>query len=142
MKIREIMTENPVTAGTNSALSEIGKLMEKWNIGCVPILENSKLVGVITDRDLVVKGVAVGMDLASHTAREIMSTDLHTVNPDTDTDLAANLMIENKIRRLPVIENNQLVGIVTLGDLAVTTHDAKTFGHVLEEVSTPIGPNR
>lgn len=114
--------------------------MEKCDVGCIPIVEDERLVGIITDRDIVVRGVAKGLDLTMHQAKEIMSTNLCIATPDMDAATASELMMSNKIRRLPVLDFDKLVGIVTLGDLAVTTGDTTQCGHILEEVSSPRGP--
>lgn len=140
MNISEIMTKQPITAKPDTSLQEIAAMMEKCDIGCVPIVEDSRLVGIITDRDLVVRAVARGMNLTTHQAREIMNTNLCIATPDMDVKAATEMMTTNKIRRLPILDYDKLVGIVSLGDLAVSTHDTQTCGHVLEEISTPIGP--
>ena len=137
MMIREIMTDDPITVKTDSTLYEVAKIMEENDIGCVPIVEDNQVVGMLTDRDLVVKAVSRGMDLGSHYVDDVMVRDIKTVDVETEAQVAADIMIENKIRRLPVTDNDRLIGILTLGDLAITTHDTDTCGHVLEEVCGP-----
>ncbi len=140
MQIKESMTKQVITADSDSSLKEVAAKMEKCDVGCIPIVEGDRLVGIITDRDIIIRGVAKGLDLTMHQAKEIMSTNLCIATPDMDDSTAAELMISNKIRRLPVLDFDKLVGIVTLGDLAVTTGDTTQCGHILEEVSSPRGP--
>jgi len=137
MIIREIMTDDPITVETDSTLYDVAKLMEENDIGCVPIVEDDRVVGMLTDRDLVVKAVSKGLDLASHYVDDVMIREVKTVDVETEAQIAADIMIENKIRRLPVTENDRLIGILTLGDLAISTHDSDACGHVLEEVCSP-----
>lgn len=137
MIIREIMTEEPITVETNSTLYEVAKLMEENDVGCIPVIEDDRVVGMLTDRDIIVKAVSRGLELNSHYVDDVMTREVKTVDVETDAQIAADLMIENKIRRLPVTENDRIIGILTLGDLATATHDTDTCGHVLEEVSMP-----
>jgi CBS domain-containing protein len=110
--------------------------MKEWNVGAVPIVDNQKLVGMITDRDIVLRCIAEKHP-ASSKVEEIMSKRLITVTPDSTTQEAAKIMAKNQIRRLPVVEGDQLVGIVSLGDFAVdelTDDQAKV---ALTEISEP-----
>lgn len=140
MEISKVMTTELVTAGPSSTLRDIAESMRKCDIGCMPIVEGQRLVGIVTDRDIVVRAVATGLDLSVHTASEVMSTQLITATQQMSAEAAARQMAAAKIRRLPVVDNGRLVGVVSLGDLAVETHDTATCGHTLEEVSSPRGP--
>ncbi len=137
MLIKEVMTDDPIAVETSATLFDVANLMDENDVGCVLVVEDDRVIGLLTDRDLIVKAVSKGLDLASHYVDDVMSRDIKVIDVETDTMIAADIMIENKIRRLPVTENGRLTGIVTLGDLAVTTRDTDTCGHILEEVSSP-----
>jgi len=143
VKISEIMTKNPETAQITDSIMDVASMMRDLNVGFMPIMDGDVLVGCVTDRDITVRSVAEGMDIANASVGEIMSTDLHVVSPDNDLDEAASIMEEFQIRRLPVIdENNRLVGVVSLGDIAVRTKNIEEAGEILEEISEPSRPER
>jgi CBS domain-containing protein len=142
MKINEIMTRNVEVVQPNSVLQEAAGKMKSLNVGSLPVCDNRKLLGIITDRDIAIRAVADGRDPASTKVSETMSPDLVYCFEDQDIKDAANLMERHQIRRLPILDRNQqLVGIVSLGDLAVETKN-KLSGEVLEEVSEPAKPRR
>lgn len=134
--IRDIMTDEVETCSLNDNIYEVAVKMKEWDVGVIPIVEEKRLVGIITDRDIVLRCIAEKTP-PSAKVEEIMSENLFTVTPDTTTQEAARLMAKEQIRRLPIVENGELVGIVALGDLAVrdlTDHQAKT---ALSEISEP-----
>lgn len=142
MKIREIMTTDLVTVPSSATIIEAARLMRDADIGDVLIQDANKLVGILTDRDVTCRAVAEGLDCAGTKVGDIMSKDLFTGMPDWDVDNASDLMAEEQIRRLPIMENGRLVGIVSLGDLAV---DAEPIAEgvacdALEEISKPAMP--
>jgi CBS domain-containing protein len=108
--------------------------MAHEDVGPVPIVEDGRLVGIVTDRDIVVRVVAEGRDPNATTVREIASTELVTVSPDDALDDALNRLAERQVRRLPVVEGDRLVGIVAQADIARLGEDKKT-GEVVEEIS-------
>lgn len=136
MKVREIMTaEGIATASLDTTLAEIAERMRDENVGAIPIVDDDdKLCGIITDRDIVVRAVAEGEDPGECTAEEILSEQLHTIDPDADIEDAADLMAEHQIRRLPVVEDEVVIGIISLGDLAVKSEEDEA-SDVLEDVS-------
>ena len=108
-------------------------------VGSLPVCENDRLVGMLTDRDIVVRAIADGCDTKTTTAREIMTPDIVYCFEDQDVQEAARLMEQNQIRRLVVLNRDKrLVGIVSLGDLAVETGDEHLTGKTLEKVSEPV----
>lgn len=117
--IREVMTENPSTVEASATLTEAANLMAKEDIGDVLVVENGELQGILTDRDIVVKGIAQGNSVDDTSVRECCSTDVATVAPDASLEDAIQLVKDKDIRRVPVVEDNKPVGIVSLGDLAV-----------------------
>ncbi len=136
MKVREIMTsEGLATASLDTTLAEIAMRMRDENVGAIPVVDDDdNLTGIITDRDIVVRGIAEGEDPNECTAEEILSEQLHTIHPDADLEDAADLMAEHQIRRLPVVEDEVIVGMISLGDLAVKS-DEDEASDVLEDVS-------
>jgi CBS domain-containing protein len=119
MKIREVMTSNPVTLDGSAPIMEAAKAMSQSDIGDVVVRKNGKLCGIVTDRDIVVRVLAAGKDPKTTNLESVCSRDMLTVSPDQDTSAAVKLMRERAIRRLPVVENNNLLGMISLGDLAV-----------------------
>ncbi|MBE0448507.1 MAG: CBS domain-containing protein [Actinobacteria bacterium] len=143
MKINEIMTKDPETAQVTDSIMDVASMMRDLNVGFMPIMDGDMLVGCVTDRDITIRAVAEGMDTANASVGEIMSTELHVVSPDTDLDDAAHIMEEFQIRRLPVVnENGNLVGVVSLGDIAVRTKELEEAGEILEVISEPSRPER
>ncbi len=136
MKIRDVMTPNPRTAELETTLEEIATMMKDEDVGVIPVLDGEELCGVVTDRDIVVRCIADGKTPAECTAEDIMSEELRTIDPESDVDEAGDIMSEAQIRRLPVVKNGKLVGMVSLGDIAVKAEDEEeTTAETLEEVS-------
>ncbi|MHB8840602.1 MAG: CBS domain-containing protein [Candidatus Aquicultor sp.] len=141
MNVSDIMTKNPESAQVTDSIMDVASMMRDINVGFMPILDGNILVGVSTDRDIVIRAVADGMDIENTSIGEIMSSDLHVVSPDTSLDEAANIMEEFKIRRLPVVDQDGLlVGVISLGDIAVRGQNIEEAGEVLEQVSEPSRP--
>lgn len=136
MKVRDIMTsEELATATLDTTLEEIAGMMKDENVGAIPILdEEDNLAGIITDRDIVVRAIAEGQDPTSCTAEEILSEQLHIIEPDADLEQAADLMARHKIRRLPVVEDRMIIGMISLGDISVKVED-ETAGEALGDIS-------
>lgn len=116
--VREIMTTDPVSLPAGSSLMDAARIMRDSNIGDVLVTESGGLHGIVTDRDIVVRGLAEGRDPASTTLAHCCSQDLVTVAPDDELGKVVQLVRGKAIRRLPVVEGGQPVGIVSLGDLA------------------------
>ncbi|WP_127534545.1 CBS domain-containing protein [Paenibacillus kobensis] len=116
--IRDIMSTNCVTATLLDNVYELAVLMKQFDIGFIPIVDGKKLIGVVTDRDLVVRGYA-DKNPGSTAVEEVMTKHLETIAPDATIEEAAKRMAASQIRRLPVVENGELVGVVAIGDLAV-----------------------
>jgi CBS domain-containing protein len=136
MKVRDIMTsEGLATATLDTTLAEIAERMRDENVGAIPIVdEEEKLAGIITDRDIVVRAIAEGEDPNECTAEEVLSEQLHTIDPDAELEDAADLMARHQIRRLPVVEDETVIGMISLGDLAVKSEEDEA-SDVLEDVS-------
>jgi CBS domain-containing protein len=136
MKVSDIMTsEGLATATLDTTLAEIAARMRDENVGAIPIVdEDDKLAGIITDRDIVVRGIAEGEDPDKCTAEDIIGEKLHTIHPHADIEEAAELMARHQIRRLPVVENSIIVGMISLGDIAVKSEEDEA-SVALEDIS-------
>ncbi|WP_066066417.1 CBS domain-containing protein [Neobacillus soli] len=133
-KIRDIMTDKVESCTLLDNVFEVALKMKELNVGAIPIIDKDKLVGMITDRDIVIRGVAEKHP-GSSKVEDIMSHDLITVSPDTTSKEAAKLMAEHQIRRLPVVENGELIGIVSLGDFAIRELTDDQAKEALTEIS-------
>lgn len=140
MKLRELMTQNVRTCRPDSPLTEVARIMSEVNCGFVPVVEGEKPVGVITDRDIVLRAVAQGRDVTSATAKDCMTTPVITATTEMDAHAAANLMANKQIRRLCCVEGDRLVGIVALGDLATERIHVNEAGEALSDISEPARP--
>ena len=134
MNIREVMTPNPQCVSPGDSIQNAARIMRDWDTGAVPVVDNGRPIGIVTDRDIVVRAVADGGRL-DRPVREIVTGDVVCVSPETSTHDAADLMSEHQVRRLPVVENDQVVGIVSLGDLAVKEAKDRRVGDTLEHIS-------
>jgi CBS domain-containing protein len=136
MKVSEVMTTDVESVQMNSTLEEVASIMKVENVGAVPVVdEDDDLVGIITDRDIVVRCVAEGKNPAETNVEEVLSHELETIEPDVDVEEAAQLMVDRQIRRLPVCEDGELVGMVSIGDLAVKTPGAQASTETLRDIS-------
>ena len=133
MNVRDVMTKNPRTVAPNDSIQRAATVMKEVDTGFVPIVENGKVVGVVTDRDIVVRAVAAGS--FDKPVSEIATRDLVFVAPGDSTREAEKLMSQRQIRRIAVDDNGQLVGIVSLGDLAVREGKDSRTGETLENIS-------
>jgi len=134
MKIRDVMTPNPRTVSPNDTIQAAARVMQTEDTGAVPVVNDGHLLAVLTDRDIVVRVVAEGGSLSTPVA-EIASKSVVTVTPEMSTREASELMSEHQIRRLPVVENDRLVGIVSIGDLAVKDGKDSRWGDTLQSIS-------
>jgi CBS domain-containing protein len=141
MNIRDIMTQNPRTVSPQDSIQAAARIMRDEDTGVVPIVDNGRPIGVVTDRDIVVRAVADGPQL-DRPVRDIASRGLVSVSPDMSTREAAELMAEHQVRRLPVVEGDRLVGIVSLGDLAVKEARDSRTGDTLQSISEGVKERR
>ena len=141
MKVRDIMTAEIATAALDTTLDEIATLMRDEDAGAIPIVDGDELQGLVTDRDIVLRCIAAGKDPAETSAEEVLSEELHTIEPNSSVEEAARLMAERQIRRLPVVESGRLVGMVSLGDIAVKSEEEKA-ADALENISEGVKATR
>lgn len=138
MKIEEIMTNVVRSIQPNSSVQEAAKLMRHHDVGVLPICDNNRIVGIVTDRDIAIRVVAEGIDAAQTPICRIMSADVVYCFDSDDVEDVARLMEAQQVRRLPILNMHlRLAGIVTLGDIAVRANKADLAGETLQEVSSP-----
>lgn len=133
MQINEVMTANPQSVASNDSLQDVAAKMEAGNFGSAPVLDGGALVGVVTDRDIAIRGVARGLT-PDQPVSEVMTADPVCVAPDCSVADAAKLMQERQIRRLYVTDGDQLAGVVSLGDVALQGSE-NLSGETLEQIS-------
>jgi CBS domain-containing protein len=134
MNIRDVMTPNPRTVSPGDSIQSAAAIMRDEDTGVVPIVDNGRAVGVVTDRDIVVRAVADGNQL-NQTVGQIATNAVVCATPDMSTREAAQLMSDHQVRRLPVVENERLIGIVSIGDLAVKEGKDGRTGDTLQAIS-------
>jgi CBS domain-containing protein len=134
--VRDAMTEDPRSIGKSVSVVEAARLMREQDIGSLPITDDEKLVGMITDRDITTRVVAEAADPKMTTVEDVYSRDLISVEPDKDLEEALRLMARHQVRRLPVVEDGRLVGIVAQADIALRENETKT-GELVEAISEP-----
>jgi CBS domain-containing protein len=141
MKISELMTPNPQTVRPRDTLQAAAQAMDELNVGALPVCENGRLVGLLTDRDIVVRATSAGQDPCTTTVGSVMTTTPHSLHPDALLQDAIQVMQQLQVRRLPVLDaEGMLVGIISLGDLAAAGTSAAA--EALENISVPAAPDR
>lgn len=139
IKCREIMSKNVSTANRDATLQEVAKILKDGDIGILPIIEEgtNKLVGLVTDRDIVVRAVADGKSVTETNVSDIMTTELFTAKPGDFAFQAVRTMGNKQVRRVPIVdENGVLQGIVSIADIALEMEDEKEIAETLEEISS------
>jgi CBS domain-containing protein len=135
-RVRDIMTANPSTVSEKDTVRDAARIMADQDTGVVPVVNGRRIVGLVTDRDIVVRLVAAGKDPASANVREAMTTSVRSVNEDASVDDALRMMSNAQVRRVPVVNgNDELVGIVSFGDIATETNRDSRVGQAIEEIS-------
>jgi CBS domain-containing protein len=138
MKIREVMTQPVIRISADETVEVAARTLAHYNIGALPVCgSDGRLQGLVTDRDLVTRCIAAGRNPGLTKVRQIMSGSVIGIPPDIDTKVAAEIMGTRQIRRLPVLENEKLCGMVSLGDLTGTQADA---GRALQQITDNIRP--
>ncbi|MGI6538780.1 MAG: CBS domain-containing protein [Caldicoprobacterales bacterium] len=141
MKVKDIMTTNVAALSPENTILDAAKSMQTHNIGCLPVCQtDGKVIGILTDRDIVVKNLANDGDPKTTMVKDVMTKNVITAELETDVETAAELMASNKIRRLPVLENGALVGMISIGDLATRHIFQNEAGQALGEISEPSRP--
>jgi CBS domain-containing protein len=139
MRCREIMTRDLRTAPRDTTLQQAAAMMRDGDMGAVPVVENDRLIGIVTDRDIVVRCIAEGKD-AFTPIGEAMTTEIFSVRPDDFVFEAVRLMGDKQVRRIPVIsDDGKLAGIISMADVALETEDELEIAETLEEISSGSG---
>jgi CBS domain-containing protein len=133
--VRHAMTEAPRSAPPDATVVDAAKLMRHLDVGVLPIADDDRLVGLLTDRDLVVRVIADGKDPQETHVIDIATTSPVTVTPDTQLSDARDLMARHQVRRLPVMKGEKLVGILSLGDIAIADASKRAVGESLADIS-------
>jgi CBS domain-containing protein len=135
-RCREIMTRNVKTASREMTLRDVAALMRDGDMGAMPVVENGKLVGIVTDRDIVVRAIAEGRD-ATVPIGEVMTTEVFSARENDFVFEAIRLMGDRQVRRVPIINDaGELVGIIAMADVALETEDEREIAETLEEISS------
>lgn len=139
IRCRDIMTSSVTTASLGNTLREVAAMMREGDMGSVPVVEEGKLVGIVTDRDIVVRAVAEGKGPETSVA-EAMTTDIFSVKPDDFAFEAVRLMGDKQVRRIPVVDDDgKLAGIIAMADVALEMEDEREIAETLEEISSGAG---
>lgn len=142
MQIKDVMTKNVASVKPQDNIERTALLMQEYNIGSIPVCEGEKIVGIVTDRDITLRCVAQGKNTKQVLASDVMTPNPVTADPAMDVHAAAKIMSDLKVRRLPIVENNNLVGMVALGDIAVEPKLSDNAGDALNSISYPSKPER
>ena len=138
-RCRDIMTSSVRTATPETPLREVAAMMREGDVGSLPVVEGGRLVGIVTDRDIVVRAIAKGKD-ASAPVAEAMTTEIFSVRPDDFAFEAIRLMGDKQVRRIPVVgESGELAGIIAMADIALEMEDEREIAETLEEISSGSG---
>lgn len=140
MEIKNIMTKTVATINAEDTVERAAQMMKEHNVGSIPVCRGENVVGIITDRDIALRSAAEGQNVHQQKVKDIMTSNPVTGAPTMDVHEATRLMSERQVRRLPIVENNKVVGIVALGDLAVEPKFANEAESALSNISTPASP--
>ncbi|MCY1713545.1 CBS domain-containing protein [Caproiciproducens galactitolivorans] len=137
MKVKEIMSKKIASLNSEDSVERAAQLMKQYDVGSIPVCRQNQVVGIVTDRDIAVRTIAEGRDSKQQKVSDIMSANPVVGNPDMDVHDAARIMSDQQIRRLPIVDNNSLVGIVALGDISVEPDLQDNAEQALKNISQP-----
>jgi CBS domain-containing protein len=137
MKVKDIMSRDIASLCSDDSIERAAQLMKQYNCGSIPVCTQDKLIGIVTDRDIAVRSVASGQDVTKQTVGDIMTDNVVFGSPEMDVSDAARLMSDRQIRRLPIVENNSLIGIVALGDISLEPRYQDNAEDALKNISEP-----
>jgi CBS domain-containing protein len=135
MKVKDIMTKDITYINPDSKVVEAAQLMQKHNVGSIPVCDQSGVIGIVTDRDIIVRNIAHGKDPKETPVRDVMTGQVIMASPDMEVDEVAGMMASKQIRRVPVVDNNMIVGMVALGDIATDKRFSMEASEALAEIS-------
>ena len=135
-QIRDVMTPNPECVSDKDSIRDVARIMKDQDTGVVPVVDGKRIIGLITDRDIVVRGLAEGKNLESLSVNELMTRSVRSVREDASVNEVLEMMGNAEIRRVPVVNgNDELVGIVSLGDIAAQGNQDGKVGRAVENIS-------
>jgi CBS domain-containing protein len=137
MIVRDIMSTDVAWVGSEDSVEKAAQLMKQHNVGSIPVCNQNSVIGIVTDRDIALRAVASGQDAKNQQVSSIMSSDCTVGKPDMNVNDAAQMMSQKQIRRLPIVENNNLVGIVALGDISLEPSTQDSAEDALKNISKP-----
>lgn len=137
MKVKDIMSKEIASVNSEDSIERAAQLMKQYDVGSIPVCSQEEVVGIVTDRDITLRSVATGQDSRQQKVRDIMSSNPVLGNPEMNVDDAVRMMSESQIRRLPIVENNNLVGIIALGDISLEPTLQDNAEEALENISQP-----
>lgn len=136
------MTDDLAVVSPDTTVIEVAQLMQKHDVGAVPVCEGTNIVGLVTDRDIVVRNIAHGRDPHQTQVKDVMTTQVKSISPEMSLSQAAGIMAAQQVRRLPVVDEERLVGMVSLGDLATKAKYDVELSSTLGEISLPSEPEK
>jgi len=142
LKVKDIMTKEVTCVNPSTNIVETAQLMQKHNVGSIPVCDNTGVVGIVTDRDIVVRNIAVGKNPQQTPVSDIMTCGVTTVAPEMDINEVTKMMSSTQIRRVPVVDNKKIVGIVALGDIATDAKYDTEVADTLTDISLPSNPQK
>lgn len=138
MKVKDVMTRQVIPVGENETVAVAARSLTHYNIGALPVMKNGELCGMLTDRDIVTRCLAANRDPNKTTVGQIMTQSIHGTRPDMDVGAVSNLMGKLQVRRLPVLEDGKLCGMVSLGDLARREESIMDAADALMDISNNV----
>lgn len=139
MKVKDIMTKEIASIDSDDSIEKAAQLMKQYDVGSIPVCSQKKVIGIVTDRDIALRSIAEGQNTKQQKVRDIMTSNPVVGNPEMDVHDAARIMSEGQIRRLPIVQNNSLVGIVALGDISVEPDLQDNAEETLKNISQSSG---
>ena len=137
MKVKEIMSKDIASLKPEDSIEKAAGMMKTHNVGSLPVCRQNEIIGIVTDRDITLRAVAEGQNSKQQMVSNIMTPNPVVGSPDMDVNYAVNIMSEKQIRRLPIVENDNLVGIVSLGDISVEPRLQDNAEEALSNISQP-----
>lgn len=137
MELKDVMTDEVAVVSPEAGIEDAAQVMSKFDIGSLPVCEGRKPVGIVTDRDIVLREVADGERQDDDSVSEVMTTELVCGKPEMEIEEAAEIMSSHQIRRLPIVDQEELVGMVALGDLAINNDLKMEAAEALTSISLP-----
>lgn len=139
MKVKDIMSTDVACIGIDDSIQKAAQLMKRYDVGSIPVCQQSEVVGILTDRDIALRSVAQGQNSDHQSVKNVMSSEIVVGEPDMNVHDAAQMMSQNQIRRLPIVNNGRLVGIVSLGDISLEPNLQEDAEEALRDISEPGG---